>query len=244
MIALAASVLLASVLGSAHCAGMCGGFVAFYSAQDATRAQRGWAHAAYNGGRLVSYVMLGVFAGLVGHGLDRVGATAGLERVAAIVAGSLMVIWGGSVLLHAAAGRAQRLPETPAFLRRHFAGAMRAVHAQPPAVRALTLGLVTTLMPCGWLWAFVATAAGTGSLVRGAVVMSAFWLGTVPVMAGLGLLAQQAMGPLRRRLPLVTAAMLVVLGFFTLAGKFQAMAAPHTAAAACGVHGGVAHVGR
>lgn len=251
MIALALSVLAASLLGSAHCAGMCGGFIAFYSAGDASpgsergnRAGRYLAHAAYNGGRLVSYLMLGVLAGGLGHGLDRVGATAGLERTAAVVAGALMILWGGTALWSAAAGRTVRLPETPAFLRKRFAGAMRAVHAQPPAVRALTLGLVTTLLPCGWLWAFVATAAGTGSPARGAAVMAAFWMGTVPVMLGLGLLAQQALGPLRRRLPLVTAAMLVVLGFFTLAGRFVAIASPH-AAAACAVHTpGAARVGR
>ena len=45
--------LVASLLGSAHCAGMCGGFVCFYSGgTGATRATLR-AHAPYNGGRLV-----------------------------------------------------------------------------------------------------------------------------------------------------------------------------------------------
>ena len=61
MIALAGSVLLASLLGSPHCAGMCGGFVCFYSGQDGRGQTR--AHAAYNLGRLVSYLVLGLLAG-------------------------------------------------------------------------------------------------------------------------------------------------------------------------------------
>jgi hypothetical protein len=220
MIALAGSVLLASLLGSPHCAGMCGGFVCFYSGQDG-RGQT-LAHVAYNLGRLVSYLLLGLLAGAAGHLLDRAGAAAGLQRGAAIAAGAVMLVWGLAALSIALGAR---LPSAaaPGFLRVRFSAAMKRVHAQPPAVRALTLGLVTTLLPCGWLWIYVATATSTGSVMGALLVMSAFWLGTVPMMAGLGVAAQRAMGPLRRRLPIFTAALLVVLGLLTLGGKLDVM---------------------
>lgn len=227
MIALAASVLLASLLGSPHCAGMCGGFVCFYSGQDGR--PRWTAHAAYNLGRLMSYLALGALAGVLGGSLERAGATAGLSHAAGVVAGAGMVAWGAGALLVALGARPPRAA-APGWLRARFAGAMRAVHAQPPEVRAATLGLVTTLLPCGWLWVYVATAAGTGAVAPALLVMSAFWLGTVPMMAGLGLVAQRALGPLRRRLPLVTAALLVALGLATIGGHFRAPAAgsaPH-----------------
>jgi len=223
VIALAGSVLLASLIGSPHCAGMCGGFVCFYAGPGG-RGQN-LAHVAYNLGRLVSYVLLGVLAGSVGHVLDRAGAAAGLQRTAALGAGAVMVVWGVAALSAALGARLPSLA-TPGFLRVRFAAAMRRVHAQPPAVRALTLGLVTTLLPCGWLWIYVATAAGTGSVLTAMLVMAAFWLGTVPMMAGIGLAAQRALGPLRRRLPLFTAATLVVLGLLTLGGKFGVMGPP------------------
>ncbi|MBE7450024.1 MAG: sulfite exporter TauE/SafE family protein [Kofleriaceae bacterium] len=41
--------------------------------------------------------------------------------------------------------------------------------------RAALLGLLSAALPCGWLWAFVVVAAGTGSPVGGALVMTAFW---------------------------------------------------------------------
>jgi sulfite exporter TauE/SafE len=91
------------------------------------------------------------------------------------------------------------------------------------------MGLVTTLIPCGWLYAFVAVAGGTAHPLTGAGVMALFWLGTLPVMASLGLLAQSALGPLRRRLPILTASLLVVFGMLTLAGKFRPMPAMHHA---------------
>jgi sulfite exporter TauE/SafE len=224
MTALLASVLLASLLGSPHCAGMCGGFVAFYAGGDG----RGrWApHLAYNLGRLASYAALGLLAGAIGSGVDRVGTLAGLGRIAAALAGAVMIAWGGGTLLAAAGVRLVQPPAVHAA-RRWLVGALHAVRAQPPTVRALVMGLVTTLIPCGWLYAFVAVAGGTARPLAGALVMSLFWLGTLPVMAGLGLLAQSALGPLRRRLPLLTAGLLVVVGLLTIAGKFQPMPAMH-----------------
>jgi sulfite exporter TauE/SafE len=91
----------------------------------------------------------------------------------------------------------------------------------PPVSRALLLGLLTTLLPCGWLYAFVATAAGTGSAPAAMLVMGAFWLGTVPLLAGLGLATQRAFGPLRRHLPAVTAAALMIIGLLTMTGRLS-----------------------
>jgi sulfite exporter TauE/SafE len=90
-----------------------------------------------------------------------------------------------------------------------------------PSRRALVIGMLTGLLPCGWLWAFVITAGGTGSPVSGALVMFAFWLGTVPAMVGvLGLLGP-ALGRLRARMPLVTAGVLIALGLGTLALRWR-----------------------
>ncbi|MFN8586374.1 MAG: sulfite exporter TauE/SafE family protein [Candidatus Eisenbacteria bacterium] len=218
MIAVAGSVLLASLLGSPHCAGMCGGFVCFYAGQGG-RGQF-WAHVAYNLGRLGSYLLLGLLAGLLGRTLDQAGAGAGLHRTAAVAAGAVMIVWGVTSLL---AALGVKLPHGGSFplLGGRFAAVMRAVHAQPPVVRALTVGAVTTLLPCGWLWVYVATAAGTGSVAGALLVMAAFWAGTVPMMAGIGLAAQSALGPLRRHLPILTAATLVVLGLATIGGRFH-----------------------
>jgi uncharacterized protein len=67
VIALVAAIFLASLLGSLHCAGMCGAFVAIACGRlgndrsdwrDAVALQT-----AYHGGRLLTYVTLGMFAG-------------------------------------------------------------------------------------------------------------------------------------------------------------------------------------
>jgi uncharacterized protein len=235
MIALVASVLGASLLGSAHCAGMCGGFVVFYSGSGGAP-RRLLAHAAYNGGRLFSYLLVGALAGALGAGIEHAGAFVGVSRAAAIAAGTLMVAWGAVQILRSFGAR---IPEPGAgtLAGAGFARALRALRDRPPALRALAIGLLSTLLPCGWLYLFVAPAAATRSPAGGALVMAAFWLGTVPVMAGLGLLAQRALGPLRRRLPVLTAAALMVIGLLTVAGKMNAPV--HTA-----MHHGGIHVAR
>ncbi len=227
---LVASVLAGALAGSPHCAGMCGGFVCFYAGADAPRAPSWRAHAAYNGGRLLSYATLGTVAALIGARLDRLGALAGVSRAAALVAGALMILWGGVSLARVAgvrwfAGDARAASTGGAILAR----ALRAVRARSAVARAFAMGLLTTLLPCGFLYAFVAIAAGTADVLSGALVMAAFWLGTVPVMWGLGTVAQRVLVPLRRRAPLATAGVLIAFGLLTMAGKFHPTACEHCA---------------
>ncbi len=217
--ALVVPVLAASLVGSLHCAGMCGGFVAFYSGGDDNRGRRRFAgHLAYNGGRLVTYVLLGAVAGSLGAAVDLAGRAAGVGRVAAVVAGTVMVLWGLSLLLAYAGVRLPRLRLPPA-LQRRTVGLMASLRGRPPVVRAGLIGLSSTLLPCGWLYAFAVTAAGTGSALGGATVMAAFWAGTVPVLFGLGLGVQGAASRLRRHVPLVSAMALIVVGMFGVLGR-------------------------
>ncbi|HKZ05558.1 MAG TPA: sulfite exporter TauE/SafE family protein, partial [Methylomirabilota bacterium] len=95
------AVLSASLIGSVHCAAMCGGLVGVYAADPARRGSggRGAAHVAYNGGRLIGYVGLGAIAGAVGASADLAGTLAGVGRVAALGAGVGIAAWGTLSLL-------------------------------------------------------------------------------------------------------------------------------------------------
>lgn len=220
MLALASTVFIASLLGSAHCAGMCGGFVCFYAGADARAGA--WGHLAYNGGRLVSYLVLGAVAGALGLGVEQVGASVGVTRAAGIVAGVLMILWGAATLL---ALRGIALPGASlapmAGAQRWMATRLRDVRDLPPTVRALTVGLLTTLLPCGWLYAFVITAAGTGSVPGALLLMTVFWAGTVPMMVAFGVGVRRIAGPLRTRLPVLGAVAIVLVGLMSLSGRLH-----------------------
>jgi sulfite exporter TauE/SafE len=214
------TVFVASVVGSLHCVGMCGPFVVFYSGADGSAGRRRlFSHAAYSGGRLVTYVVLGFAAGVVGAALDLAGSLAGLQRIAAIVAGVAMILWGVLALLQVRGVRVFSHGSGNGRIARLFRWGFSLVSDKPPVVRAAVVGLLSGFLPCGWLWAFVVTAAGTGSAVKGAAVMTAFWAGTVPALLTVGLGAQVLGGPLRRHVPTVTAVLLVGLGLYAILGR-------------------------
>ena len=214
------AVFLASLVGSLHCIGMCGPFVAFYSGADGSGGvRRLLSHAAYSCGRLLTYAAFGLAAGAVGAALDVAGSLAGFQRVAAIIAGVTMILWGVFALLQIRGVRIFKHGSgngrIAGVLRRGFS----LVSDKPPVVRAGVVGLLSGFLPCGWLWAFVVTAAGTGNSLKGAAVMTAFWAGTVPALLAIGFGAQLVSAPLRRHVPAVTAILLVALGLYAILGR-------------------------
>jgi uncharacterized protein len=202
-------VLAASLLGSVHCAAMCGAFTCLYAgtAPGGGPGAAPWHHhAAYNLGRLLSYLVLALVAGATGV---RLGGTA------ALVAGVALVAWGAHAML-VASGGAVRTVRVPAAWQRAMGSVMLRVRDRSPLVRATVTGLVTTLLPCGWMWAFVAVAVGTGSVLGALVVMTTFWVGTLPMMVAVASGAQRLAGRAAARLPLVTAGVIVALGLATI----------------------------
>jgi sulfite exporter TauE/SafE len=222
------SVFAASVAGSVHCAAMCGGFVAAYAGADERAASRAAAHAAYNAGRLATYLALGAAAGGLGRVLELAGSAVGLAHVAAVLTGALLVGSGlFSLIPRPRLVRLGRGPARgPAALLAALLGRFR---RRPAVVRALVLGLSTTLLPCGWLYAFVAVAATTGSAASGAWLMSAFWLGSLPMLLGLGVSVQLLTRRFARYLPRVRSVVLLGAG---LAALFTHLQLPAFAAAA------------
>ena len=222
MIALVTTIFLASLVGSLHCAGMCGAFALFAIGAGDPRVHtpRTLLMGAYHAGRLLTYVALCAAAGALGSVVDLTGNLVGLQRTAAIAAGAMMVGFGVLTLLRVAGVRIKPL-RLPAFLARITAAGHRRSSRLPPLVRALSTGLLTTLLPCGWLWAFVITSAGTAHPATAALVMAAFWVGTLPVLTALALGINRLSAPLARRLPALTATAIVVVGLYTIVARAQ-----------------------
>ena len=228
MTALLLTVLTASLFGSLHCAGMCGAFLLFaIGAQPGV--QCGRIMMAYHLGRLATYTLLGAAAGLLGSALDLGGKLVGIERTAAIGAGALMVGFGLVALARALGVKLRHLP-LPHLLETVVGASHRRMTHYTPLLRALATGLLTTLLPCGWLYAFVITAAGTGNAATGALVMATFWIGTLPALSAIGLGVQKLSAPFARRLPFVTASAIVAVGIYTVAARAHITIRPHEVA--------------
>lgn len=241
MIALVVAVFTASVLGSLHCVGMCGAFVAV-AVSDADRGpSRTSLLVAYNLGRLVTYTILGAIAGALGAAVDIGGDALGLQRVAAGVAGGLMIGFGVIALARIHGFRTPRIP-APAPVQRFVMRGHQFAQRRTPVARAMIIGLLTTLLPCGWLYAFAITAAGTGNPFLGAVTMAVFWAGTLPALVALGAGVQRLTGALGAALPTLTTCTVVGVGIWMVSGRMTMPDLHHTTAAVTVSHDAEGHI--
>ena len=209
MTGLVPAILLSSLLGSVHCVAMCGPLVGLHGGARSLRLAL-----VHSLGRLATYATLGVAAGALG----KVFELGLVQRAATLVAGALIVGWGLAQLAVAVGWRRSRAREPGGDT---FGKALVQIRTRRPAARAALIGMLVGLLPCGWLWAFVIAAGGTGDPVHGGLVMAAFWLGTVPAMVGVLTLAGPTLGWLRARMPAVTAIALIALGVGTLAARWH-----------------------
>ncbi len=138
--------------------------------------------------------------------------------MAAALAGAFIALWGAILLLESLGQRVPRFGPPP-WLHGTVSRGVRLIAGWRPVTRALAVGLLTGCLPCGWLYAFVVTAAGTGSAAVGAALMAVFWLGTLPVMVSLGVGLRGLAGPLRRYVPTACAMAMILVGLLAVAGR-------------------------
>ena len=213
----APALFVAGATTSLHCALMCG---AVNAAQSRSHGPvplpqaLGLVHA----GRVLGYALLGTLAGALGARLalwlPPTLAGRGLQVLAALT------LIGAGVQQLAGHRRATHIKDCCA----------RPVAAPrlPPRARLLAQGLLWALMPCGILYAVLLLAALTSDALAGFVLLAAFGLGTVPLLAtsgGLLGLAMRRHGRPQdaRSLRRAAGSVLIVLG---LAGAGAALAQP------------------
>lgn len=218
------TIVSASLLGSTHCAGMCGPIVLLMLGRStathstASTGNTAWHLLFYHLGRLTTYVALGVLAGMLGMTLNQSGMLLGWQRLAAYLAGITMLASATVLLLRQLGVRLQHMPVPRAWVKGIYAG-FRWAQQWPTLLRAWWIGLLTTWIPCGWLYAFVIVAAGTSDMLTGGVVMLAFWLGTVPVLSLLGVGIAHVSPLWRQATPWIAIAACLLLGWSMLCNR-------------------------
>jgi sulfite exporter TauE/SafE len=238
-------VFVVGLLGSVHCAGMCGGIVGALSVAApaspapsrampiriaTSPARPALAHAlAYNVGRIGSYMLAGALAGGIGQGA---GALARLPawQAGAYWMANLMLAMLGLYLMDAWRGLA-RLEQGGQLLWRHVQPLLRGLRPAHGGSfgpgRMLAAGALWGWLPCGMVYSVLVTAMLSGSAFGGALVMLAFGLGTLPMVLGLGLLGARLRDGLRLR-GVRMACGALVLGFGLLGLARAAGGLPHS----------------
>jgi sulfite exporter TauE/SafE len=216
---------LAGLLGSAHCLGMCGGISGLFTLHSSVRALRRQLPMAltYNAGRLVSYAILGLAVAVLGSRIG--GLTPAAAGPVRLVAGTVIILIGLQIAFNIRLlGFLERVGGVAWSRISPLAGRLLPVNSLP---RALGLGLLWGLLPCGLVYSVLLVAATSAHAVDGALIMLAFGIGTTPAMLLTGLGAARLAQLMQdRRTRLGAGLLIVMLGILTVVMPIAAVLSP------------------
>ncbi len=206
------SALLLGLMGSFHCAGMCGPIAIALPLHGNTVAQKIFGGTLYNLGRAITYGIMGAIFGMLGQGLHLIG----FQQKVSVIMGALMII---SVLFPSLFKNQYKLDKS--WFK--FVGKLKKSLGKLLTVRSFSslflIGLLNGLLPCGLVYMAVAGAIGTGEVALGAFYMILFGIGTIPMMLSISLAGNLFSTALRNKINKLIPILVVLVGiFFILRG--------------------------
>jgi|JI10StandDraft_1071094.scaffolds.fasta_scaffold172602_3 sulfite exporter TauE/SafE len=177
MMTIAAPAFLLGLLSSVHCIGMCGPLALAVPSPGRSAWSRMRSALLLNGGRVVTYALLGAAVGLFGRGLDM----AGLQRTVSIALGVVIIV------ALVAPGLVSRIPLSNGLARLvlQLQGVMARQLKRTSPEGLFFTGLLNGLLPCGMVYLALAGALAQNGPGQGALFMLLFGLGTWPLLVGL-----------------------------------------------------------
>lgn len=161
--------LVAGLVTSIHCVGMCGPL----ACATTHREQPTQSVLLYHAGRFASYMTVGALCGGLGASIAPFFNGMPVKLLPAAFAVFFIIV---------ALGWDKRV-RMPSWLGKLSAGIMRRSTTVPKPAASLLLGLGTPFLPCAPLYLALGVALFSGSFAKGAMLMGAFVLGTIPALA-------------------------------------------------------------
>lgn len=185
------------------CMAVVGGLVLSMSATFAREGDRVRPQILFHAGRLVSFFVLGGVIGALGAAFT-LGPTG--TFILSLLIGLVMLVLGVN-LLDVFPSFKKFQPSMPKFLAKHALGIAELNHWLTP----LLVGVATFFLPCGFTQAMQIYSLTTGSFLAGAATMTAFALGTLPVLALIGFSSFSIKGSAKAGIFFKSAGLIVIL---------------------------------
>lgn len=199
------------LLGGAHCIGMCGGIMGALSMavppSMRSPARMSGLLLGYNLGRVSSYMIAGTLVAALG---TLIGVAPGARLALQILASTMMILmalyiadWWKGLTRVEALGR---------HLWRYLEPIGRRLMPVVSIPKAVLMGSIWGWLPCGLVYSMLSWSLAVGEPLKGALLMGAFGLGTLPALLATGLAARQLTLLMRHRATRWAAA-LIIIGF-------------------------------
>jgi sulfite exporter TauE/SafE len=166
---------------------------------------------------MITYTLIGLLAGFLGARANDLGSIAGYQHLASILTGAMLIFIGLRSVFSKGKGLSGQLPR--GLLAKFIAWVAQASNKFTffgYSPQALFLGLLTGLLPCGWLYSFALVAAASGSPRGGMLTMLVFWAGSVPALFVFGSATKIVASSLGKYAPQLTATLLICAGLYSV----------------------------
>lgn len=204
--------LIASV---STCMAVVGGLVLSMSASFAKEGDNFKPQILFHVGRLVSFFVLGGVIGAVGSAFQ-LGIFG--TFVLGLIIGFVMLILGIN-LLDVFPWAKKLQPTLPKFIGKRAHGLKNINHTLTP----LLVGIATFFLPCGFTQSMQIYTLTTGSFITGALLMTAFALGTLPVLGLISFSSFNINNSMRSGIFFKTAGLVVIFfGLFNIINSLVA----------------------
>jgi uncharacterized protein len=189
--------LIIGLAGNFHCLGMCGPIAMALPVAGAARQRALAGRLLYNAGRICTYAMLGLIAGLFGQSL----ALTSTQQHLSLGVGILMILF---IALPAAYTRKFNIGKPLAGFTGLIKSRFISLFQKRSYSTLFVAGLLNGLLPCGLVYAALAGAIATGYSWQGMAYMAVFGIGTLPFMVGISVAGQYISLPWRKKLTRIT----------------------------------------
>lgn len=176
------------LLGSIHCIGMCGGIVGLFTlhSQACGKDAALWPRLLiFNIGRVTSYTVAGLLAGMLGQTTFSVFSS----EIAAHLAALLSVLFMLALGLYLGGWASPFMFIEKLGARLIWAPLQPIIKPLLPVTNlrnALIVGLFWGWLPCGMVYALLVGAVASANILSGAMLMAVFGIGTIPGMMIMG----------------------------------------------------------
>jgi sulfite exporter TauE/SafE len=199
------SAWLMGFIGSTHCIGMCGPLVLAVPSKSDTVMSKVWSGLLYNLGRVSTYVMFGATIGISQKFLIPLV----LQSHISIIMGVILILISLSYFLF----KNKRI----VFSRQNIfyqkvSNALGVLYKNPSSLSVVGIGFLNGLLPCGLVYAALATAFASMSFYKSILFMAFFGLGTLPIMWGVVFFANYITPAIRSKMKILSPVVYAIAG--------------------------------